>query len=86
MTADGLASHLPHPYLKPLSVRGRIARSQPKGLPLINLGFNELPFGPTPKVAEAIATHAARTNAYGAPGLTGCGRRWGRPTGWTRTR
>ena len=33
----------PQSYLDPLVVRGREARPQPKGLPLINLGFNALP-------------------------------------------
>lgn len=58
----------PHPYITPLGVRGRISRSQPKGLPLINLGFNELPYGPTPKVAKAIAACAPIANRYGGPG------------------
>ena len=65
MTAD---SALPTPYIVPLAVRGRILRAQPKGLPLINLGFNELPYGPPPKVAEAISAVALRANYYGAPG------------------
>lgn len=58
----------PTPYLAPLNVRGRISRVQPKGLEIINLGFNELPYGPTPKVAQAIAACAERANYYGAPG------------------
>ena len=45
----------PTSYIRALPLRGRVARPQPKGLPVINLGFNELPFGPSPKVAAAIA-------------------------------
>lgn len=56
------------PYIAPLTVRGRISRVQPKGLPVVNLGFNELPYGPTPKVAEAMAACALRANYYGSPG------------------
>ncbi|PCH67926.1 MAG: histidinol-phosphate transaminase, partial [Rhodobacteraceae bacterium] len=56
------------PYIAPLTVRGRISRVQPKGLPVVNLGFNELPYGPTPKVAEAIAACGLRANYYGSPG------------------
>lgn len=68
MSADGSPTARPTPYLVPLTVRGRISRVQPKGLPVINLGFNELPYGPSPKVAEAIAACALRANYYGAPG------------------
>lgn len=57
----------PAAYIVPIAMRGRISRAQPKGLPLINLGFNELPFGPTPKVAKAMAATAARANSYGSP-------------------
>lgn len=55
----------PTPYLEPMSVRGRIGRAQPKGLPLINLGYNELPYGASPRVAKAMA--ATRPNSYGPP-------------------
>ncbi|MFT7595815.1 MAG: histidinol-phosphate aminotransferase [Paracoccaceae bacterium] len=65
MIADG---NRPAPYIVPLAVRGRISRAQPKGLPVINLGFNELPYGPSPKVAEAMAACALRANYYGSPG------------------
>ena len=58
----------PVAYIKPLSVRGRVQRAHPKGLPLINLGYNELPYGPSPRVAEAIFEGAAHVNSYGAPG------------------
>lgn len=55
----------PRSYLDPLVVRGRISKPQPKGLPVVNLGFNELPYGPTPKVAEAM--QATQPQAYGTP-------------------
>ncbi|MEX0281805.1 MAG: histidinol-phosphate transaminase [Arenibacterium sp.] len=59
----------PTQYIEPLVVRGRIQRAQPKGLPLINLGYNELPYGPTPGVAEALARTPEMVNAYGGPGV-----------------
>ena len=55
----------PVPYLHPMTVRGRIGRPQPKGLPLINLGYNELPYGASPRVAAAMA--ATPSNSYGPP-------------------
>lgn len=55
-------------YIAPLDVRGRIARPQPKGLEIVNLGYNELPYGPTPRVATALAAAAACANSYGGPG------------------
>lgn len=58
---------LPAQILAPLDIRGRISRPQPKGLPVIGMGFNELPFGPTPRVAAAIADMAGRPNRYGDP-------------------
>jgi len=57
----------PKSYLTPLNVRGRISKPQPLGLPLIDLGFNELPFGPTPAIADAIADCGMRVNYYGNP-------------------
>ena len=57
----------PESYLTPLNVRDRISKPQPLGLPLINLGFNELPFGPTPAIADAIADCSMRANYYGNP-------------------
>ncbi|MEM7269651.1 MAG: histidinol-phosphate transaminase, partial [Pseudomonadota bacterium] len=57
----------PTQILSPLDVRGRISRPQPKGLPVIGMGFNELPFGPTPKVAEAIAALTPNVHRYGNP-------------------
>lgn len=61
----------PRQYIEPLTVRGRIQRAQPKGLPLINLGYNELPYGPTPGVAEALALAPEMVNSYGGPGVDG---------------
>ncbi|MCB1380271.1 MAG: aminotransferase class I/II-fold pyridoxal phosphate-dependent enzyme, partial [Alphaproteobacteria bacterium] len=68
MTTQTDRPALPHSYLSPMNVRGRIARTQPKGLEVVNLGFNELPYGPSPKVAAAIAARATHANAYGSPG------------------
>ncbi|MFK7754154.1 MAG: histidinol-phosphate transaminase [Sedimentitalea sp.] len=58
----------PQSYLVPLPVRSVVARAQPKGLPVIRMGYNELPFGPTPGVAAAIADFARTPNFYGGPG------------------
>ena len=57
----------PQSYLTPLPVRERISKPQPLGLPLVNLGYNELPYGPSPAVAEAIAARGQRANYYGHP-------------------
>ncbi|MEM9104681.1 MAG: aminotransferase class I/II-fold pyridoxal phosphate-dependent enzyme, partial [Pseudomonadota bacterium] len=57
----------PQSYVKPLAVRQRISREQPLGLPLINMGFNELPFPPTQHVQQAIEKATNRVNAYGDP-------------------
>lgn len=64
--ADGMITG-PRSYLDPLNLRGRISRPQPKGLPLINLGFNELPYGPSPKVAAAVTETATQVASYGTP-------------------
>lgn len=58
----------PESYLTPLSVRGRIGRPQPLGLPIVNMGFNELPYPPSPAVAEALAERAYKLGSYGSPG------------------
>ncbi|TNF58680.1 MAG: aminotransferase class I/II-fold pyridoxal phosphate-dependent enzyme, partial [Rhodobacteraceae bacterium] len=58
---------LPRPYLDPMPVRGRIATPQPRGLPVINLGYNELPYDPGPAVAAALADAGGRANRYGSP-------------------
>jgi len=64
--ADSITSG-PRSYLEPLNLRGRISKPQPKGLPLVNLGFNELPYGPSPKVAAAVAEASAQVASYGTP-------------------
>ena len=58
----------PAQYITGVAVRGRIDRPQPKGLPLINLGYNESPYGPTPRVADVLSRAHAMTNRYGTPG------------------
>lgn len=57
----------PVSYQQPKAVRGRIETPQPKGLPLVNLGYNELPYGPSPRVAAALAATAAEVCSYGTP-------------------
>jgi len=57
----------PRAYIQPLAVRARLSRLQPKGLPLINLSFNELPYSPSPSVLIAIQTATANANCYGNP-------------------
>ena len=66
MSTDGVITAKPQSYLTPLLVRGRIERPQPKGLPTVNLGYNELPYGPTPLVAAALDKAAQHVNAYGS--------------------
>ena len=62
-----MSAQTPRSYLEPLIVRGRISKPQPKGLPVVNLGFNELPYGPTPKVAAALEATMPRSFAYVGP-------------------
>ncbi|WP_299417164.1 histidinol-phosphate transaminase [uncultured Sulfitobacter sp.] len=57
----------PAPYLEPTNLRGRINRPQPKGLPVINVGFNELPYPPLESVLQAIETAAKQGQSYGSP-------------------
>ncbi|MFK7837414.1 MAG: histidinol-phosphate transaminase [Sulfitobacter sp.] len=57
----------PDPYLKPFQLRGRIQRAQPKGLPVVNVGFNELPYGPLPSVLSRLRDATALAQAYGSP-------------------
>lgn len=57
----------PKPYLEPMPVRGRINKPQPLGLPVINMGFNELPWCPPPAVAEALAQASHHAQSYGSP-------------------
>lgn len=57
----------PTAYLNPMPVRGRIARPQPKGLPIINMGFNELPYPALPAVETALRAASAQVQSYGTP-------------------
>ena len=54
-------------YIQPLAIRQRVARPQPKGLPVINLSFNELPYPPSESVLTAIQSATANANSYGNP-------------------
>lgn len=55
----------PSPYISGMAVRQRISRAQPKGLPIINMGFNELPYPPPDRVLDAIRNLAPQANRYG---------------------
>ena len=57
----------PQPYLEPIALRGRINRPQPLGLPIVNVGFNELPYAPLPNVLAALNDASARAQSYGNP-------------------
>ena len=57
----------PTPYLAPIQLRGRVNRPQPRGLPIINVGFNELPYPPIPAVAAALRGATAKAQSYGSP-------------------
>ena len=57
----------PSCYIQPLAIRPRVSRPQPKGLPVINLSFNELPYSPSQTVLTAINTATANANSYGNP-------------------
>ena len=57
----------PNSIIEPLPVRARLSRAQPKGLPVINMSFNELPFAPSAHVAAAIDAATGRANSYGEP-------------------
>ena len=54
MTQNKSDNIKPTSYIKSLPVRDRISISQPLGLDTINLGYNELPFKHTKKIALAI--------------------------------
>jgi len=62
-----MAKEKPQAYIRPLAVRPRLNRVQPRGLPIINLSFNELPFPPSPAVLSAINTATANAHCYGSP-------------------
>ena len=57
----------PKSYISPLNIRARVQREQPKGLPVINLSFNESPYAPNPLVQQAIDSTTRCANAYGNP-------------------
>lgn len=57
----------PQPYLDPIVLRGRISRPQPKDLPVVNVGFNELPYPPLPPVLDAIHKVTGQAQSYGSP-------------------
>lgn len=61
----------PTPVLDPIPVRGRISRPQPKGLPIVNMGFNELPYPPLPAILEALQEASTRAQSYGSPHCDG---------------
>lgn len=75
MNSSGLSSNRrpdgaparPESVIEPLAVRARLSRAQPKGLPVINMSFNELPFVPSERVAAAIDAATKRANSYGEP-------------------
>jgi len=64
---EGTSNERPRGYISPLEIRGRVSREQPKGLPVINMSFNELPYGPSPNVAAAIDAATKKANFYGNP-------------------
>ena len=57
----------PKSYINSIPVRDRILTPQPLGLDIINLGYNELPFQPTTKIAEAIDGIKDKAGLYGDP-------------------
>ena len=57
----------PKNHIVPLPIRARTVRPQPKGLPVIDLSFNELPWTPTDAVQLAIDEATASVNRYGNP-------------------
>ena len=57
----------PKSYLDPMQLRGRINRPQPMGLPVINVGFNELPYPPLPSVGAAMERASSAAQNYGTP-------------------
>lgn len=57
----------PLSYIQPIAVRPRVSQPQPRGLPVINLGFNELPYPPSESVLAAIQSATTQANSYGNP-------------------
>lgn len=62
-----MCNNRPRGYIQTPSFRSRISKPQPKGLPIINLGFNELPYPPSPSVLNAIQSAITQANSYGNP-------------------
>ena len=56
----------PESYISGLRVRQRISRQQPKGLPIVNMGFNEMPYPPPQSVVDAISGRAPHAHRYGS--------------------
>ncbi len=61
-----MSAKAPQGYISGLSVRQRISRPQPKGLPVISMGYNELPYPTSQSVQEALAETAKNANRYGS--------------------
>lgn len=57
----------PTSYIQPLAIKPRVSRVQPKGLPIVNLSFNELPYPPLQAITTAIDAATANANSYGNP-------------------
>ncbi len=58
---------LPTPLVRPLEFPAASLRPQPRDLPLIGMGLNELPYPPPPAAVEAAAGAAAGANRYSDP-------------------
>ncbi|MEM1198644.1 MAG: histidinol-phosphate transaminase [Pseudomonadota bacterium] len=56
----------PESHISGLKVRQRISRKQPKGLPIINMGFNEMPYPPPQPVVDALSARALHAHRYGS--------------------
>lgn len=67
MTSTAESPLRPQEYISPLQIRARISREQPKGLAVVNMSFNELPYSPSPEVQAAIDAATQRANFYGNP-------------------
>ena len=57
----------PQPRIIPMPVRKRMDYAQPKGLPVVNISFNESPFAPTVDLLQAIDSATRQVNRYGSP-------------------
>ena len=63
----GLAASKPVPYIRGLDIRHTPEIPQPLGLPIIQMGLNELPDGPPLCVVEAARDAITNGNRYGDP-------------------